>query len=298
MRYTYFMLDVFTRTRLTGNPLAVILGADRLTDDQMQRVAREFNLSETVFLRAPMNERHLTSLRIFSPRSEVAFAGHPTIGCAVLLGLRHRTSAVRIEEKIGVITALTERINSRTGHAAFGLPQLPFRVDRKVPPERAIADTLGIFEDELGFENARPGYYSAGLPCLIVPVKNPRVLARVKIERRGWSEVFGETESSVYVVAPGNKKDGFDFVARMFDPMEGIDEDPATGSAAGALAGLLAEAGEFSDGPHDLSIQQGTAIGRPSTIGLQMRFEGGKLCHAGIGGDAVIVAEGLLDLPD
>jgi trans-2,3-dihydro-3-hydroxyanthranilate isomerase len=298
MRYTYYLLDVFTRARLAGNPLAVVLAADRLTDDQMSKVAREFNLSETVFMRAPLNERHLTSIRIFTPRDEVPFAGHPTIGTAVLLGLLHRSTAVRIEEKVGVITALMERIDSRTGHAAFGLPHLPAALERAVPEAGAVADALGIFEDELGFDDFTMGHYSAGLPFLIVPVKDTRVLARIRIERREWRETFGEKDSAVYAVAPGKPRDGYEFAARMFDPGGGIDEDPATGSAAGALMGMLAGGGTFSDGPHDLKVLQGREIGRPSTIGMQMRFEGGKLKHAGIGGDAVIVAEGTLDLPD
>ena len=104
MKLDYLLLDVFTRDRLRGNPLAVVLRADGLLDDQMQRIASEFNLSETVFLTKPRAERHSAAVRIFTPKVELPFAGHPTVGAAVVLGLELKSSAVRIEEKVGVVT--------------------------------------------------------------------------------------------------------------------------------------------------------------------------------------------------
>jgi trans-2,3-dihydro-3-hydroxyanthranilate isomerase len=106
MKLNYLLLDVFTRERLKGNPLAVVLKADGLLDGEMQAIAREFNLSETVFIQKPHAERNTASVRIFTPTVELPFAGHPTVGAAVVLGLQNKVSAVRLEEQIGLITAL------------------------------------------------------------------------------------------------------------------------------------------------------------------------------------------------
>src|ERR1700749_4821227 len=108
MKLDYLLLDVFTNERLQGNPLAVVCKADGLLDDQMQRIASEFNLSETVFVTKPRVERHSAAVRIFTPQVELPFAGHPTVGAAVVLGLELKSSAVRIEEKIGTITCVIE----------------------------------------------------------------------------------------------------------------------------------------------------------------------------------------------
>jgi len=125
MKLDYLLLDVFTRERLRGNPLAVVMKADGLLDDQMQRIAAEFNLSETVFITKPKTERHSAAVRIFTPQVELPFAGHPTVGAAVVLGLEMRSSAIRIEAKIGVITCVIDRIDKVRGQARFALPHLP-----------------------------------------------------------------------------------------------------------------------------------------------------------------------------
>src|SRR5690606_20119583 len=125
MKLAYLLLDVFTSEPLKGNPLAVVQKADGLLDDQMQAIAREFNLSETVFICRPKSERHTAAVRIFTPEVELPFAGHPTVGAAVVLGLQTRSSAVRLEEEVGLVTCVIERIDKRTGVARFALPLLP-----------------------------------------------------------------------------------------------------------------------------------------------------------------------------
>ena len=148
MKLNYLLLDVFTRERFKGNPLAVVLKADGLLDDQMQAIAREFNLSETVLINRPQAERHSAAVRIFTPTVELPFAGHPTVGAAVVLGLQGRSTAVRLEEKVGVITCVIERIEKHIGQARFALPKLPEEVG-KAPPPLAIAGTLGLDPDDL-----------------------------------------------------------------------------------------------------------------------------------------------------
>lgn len=297
MRLPYFLLDVFTQDRLSGNPLAVVLKADGLSGARMQALAAEFNLSETVFVLAPKNERHTNELRIFSPRNEMAFAGHPTIGAAVLLGLQSRMSAVRLELGVGLVTAVMERIDKRTGEAKFALPRLPERVG-DAPTDAAIAQRLGLSEGDIGCGGLRPAQYSAGSSFHLVPVRDVSVLESIVPDHRGWEETFFGERCAVYVFTPTPNERGNDYAARMLHVAHGSGEDAATGSAAAALIGLLAEQPEFSDGHHTLKLRQGREMGRPSLIEIQFNTEQGKLRHAGIGGAAVILAEGVIDLDD
>ena len=133
MKLNYLLLDVFTRERLKGNQLAVVCKADGLLDGEMQAIAREFNLSETVFILKPQAERNTAAIRIFTPYAELPFAGHPTVGAAVVLGLQNKVSAVRLEEKVGLLTALFEKTDKRSGEARFALPRLPSRIALAMP---------------------------------------------------------------------------------------------------------------------------------------------------------------------
>lgn len=295
MKLDYLLLDVFTRDKLHGNPLAVVLRADGLLDDQMQRIAAEFNLSETVFIGTPRAERHSAGVRIFTPKVELPFAGHPTVGAAVVLGLETRSSAIRIEEKIGVITCVIERIDKHRGHARFALPHLPAVAG--TPPDRTqLALSLGIEPDEIGFGFHKPSVYSAGVIFYLVPVRSPAVLARLQPQPRGWSEIFPLGHHSVYAYTEAVDEDGIDFAARMFSPGMGLGEDPATGAAAAALIGELAQ--DAASGQTEYVLRQGREMGRPSRITIQIRKDGDTLTHGGIGGDAVIVGQGSLDLDD
>ena len=295
MKLDYTLLDVFTTERLSGNPLAVVTKADGLHDDQMQRIAAEFNLSETVFIKRPKAERHTAAVRIFTPQVELPFAGHPTVGAAVVLGLESKMSAIRLEEQIGVITCVIERLDRRTGHARFALPRLP-EPSGTAPDKRHIAGALGIETEEIGFGTHHPSIYSAGVIFYLVPVKGPAVLSRVTPDRRGWSEIFPLGHNSVYVYCETPDEDGNDFAARMFAPGMGLGEDPATGAAAAALIGQLAA--DAPAGQTEYRLRQGLEMGRPSLINVQIRKDGDTLIHGGIGGSAVIVGQGSLDLYD
>lgn len=295
MKLSYLILDVFTTERLKGNPLAVVTRADGLLDDQMQAIAGEFNLSETVFITKPQSERHTAAVRIFTPSVELPFAGHPTVGAAVALGLETRTSAVRIEERVGVITCIIEKVDRRVGFARFALPMLPEEVG-KAPDALKIAAALGIEPEDVGCGLYQPAVFSAGVVFCLVPVRNAAVLKRIKLERRGWSEVFPLGHNSVYVFTETPGEDDNQLAARMFAPGMGVGEDPATGAAAAALIGLLAR--HANDGQVEYALRQGHEMGRPSRIMMQFRKEGGALTHGGIGGHAVVVGEGTLDLGD
>ncbi len=295
MKLDYTLLDVFTTERLSGNPLAVVGKADGLLDDQMQRIAAEFNLSETVFITKPKTERHTAALRIFTPQVELPFAGHPTVGAAVVLGLETKMTAIRLEEPIGVITCVIERIDRSTGNARFALPHLPM-VAGSAPDTHRIALALGLVPEDIGFGAHKPSVYSAGVIFYLVPVKSAAVLARVTPDRRGWNEIFQLGHNSVYVYCETREEHGNDFAARMFAPGMGLGEDPATGAGAAALIGALA--GDAPGGQTEYRLRQGKEMGRPSLITLQIRKDGDTLTHGGIGGSAVIVGQGTLDLGD
>ncbi len=297
MKLQYFVLDVFTRDRLSGNPLAVVLKADALSGARMQAIAGEFNLSETVFVLAPENERHTARLRIFTPHTELPFAGHPTIGSAVLLGLMHKFSAVRLELKSGLVTAIMEKIDKRTGSAKFALSRLPKKVG-EVAPEADIATHFGLGADAIGCNGMAPAQYSAGLPFYLVPIRDAYALNDIKLQRRGWHQTFPGDHNATYVFTATPDERNNDYAARMFGGDLGISEDAATGSAAAALIGMLAESGQYGDGHHELTIRQGREMGRPSRIEIQFNIVDGQLRHAGIGGSAVITAEGLIDLDE
>ncbi|MDB5623881.1 MAG: PhzF family phenazine biosynthesis protein [Devosia sp.] len=297
MKLNYLLLDVFTRERFAGNPLAVVCKADGLLDDEMQAIAREFNLSETVFLLKPQAERNSAGVRIFTPTTELPFAGHPTVGAAVVLGLQNKVSAVRLEEKIGLITALFEKIDKSSGEARFALPQLPTEVG-KLDNLLGIAQALGIDPEDIGCGKYQPAVYSAGVVFHLVPVRDAGVLKRARPNMAAWNEVFTHGRHSVYVFTLTPEEKPNDIAARMFAPALGMTEDPGTGSAAAALIGLLSEHANIGTGQIDLVIRQGVEMGRPCRITIQLRKERDRLVHGGIGGHAVVVGEGCLDLGD
>jgi trans-2,3-dihydro-3-hydroxyanthranilate isomerase len=295
MKLPYLLLDVFTRERFKGNPLAVVPKADGLLDNEMQMIAKEFNLSETVFFCKPSAERNTAALRIFTPYQELPFAGHPTIGSAVVLGLQNKLSAVRMEEKVGLVTALVERLDKSTGEARFSLPKLSARVD-DIRDNLGIAQVLGIEIEDIGCDLYKPAVFSAGVPFHLVPVRNADVLRRLSVNHALKDKVFTHDRHSVYVFTLTPDEPENDIAARMFGM--GLGEDPGTGAAAAALIGLLAENQPFASGQADFVLRQGHEMGRPCRITLQLRKENEQLVHGAIGGHAVIVGEGTLDLGD
>ena len=297
MKLDYLLLDVFTQERLKGNQLAVVCKADGLLDGEMQAIAREFNLSETVFILKPQGERNTASIRIFTPQVELPFAGHPTVGAAVVLGLQSKGTAIRLEEKIGLITALFEKSDKRSGQARFSLPRLPVRV-AALDDHASVAKALGIETAEIGCGPYLPAVFSAGVEFHLVPVRDPSVLARIRLDMSDWTQTFPQDRHSVYIFTLTPNEPDNDLAARMFAPGMGLGEDPGTGSAAAALIGLLSEHADLGTGQVDFTLRQGHEMGRPCRITLQLRKDSNVLVHGAIGGHAVVVGEGVLDLGD
>jgi trans-2,3-dihydro-3-hydroxyanthranilate isomerase len=294
MSRRFATLDVFTDRQFTGNPLAVVLDAEGLDGAVMQAIAREFGHPETVFVLPPSEPAHRAHVRIFTPARELPFAGHPTVGTAVLLGLRDRAAAGHafvLEEGVGPVTCRLERAGVGGGEARFELPQLPQEVG-EAPEAAAIAASLGLAAADIGYGLLRPSRWSAGVPVALVPVAHLRAVAACRPDRDRLAAAIGD--APVYVFCQGAVEPGHHFHARMFAPALGIAEDPATGSAAAALAGLLAARGGHGDGEHAFVIEQGYEIGRPSLIRLALQIAQGRLRSASIGGSAVIVTEGTL----
>lgn len=295
--FRFATYDVFTDTRFAGNPLAVVFEADALSDATMQTIAREFNLSETIFVRAPEYAQHEASVRIFTPTKELPFAGHPTIGCAIALAeRRHGRDApsdkiLVLEERIGLVRCGVSLHPEQATFAEFSVPKLsePAGAD---PSVAAAAKALGLHESDIGFGRYTPALFSAGVPFAMVPLASTDALVRAKPTVHALSSLLGATE--VFVFARADRDAAYSFNARMFAPEIGIAEDPATGSAAAAFAGALARFEDLPDGWHTMPILQGVEMGRPSLVGLEVQIENSKLAGARIAGKAVKVSEGVL----
>ena len=299
MELDFHTLDVFTDRRFAGNPLAVVHGADGLDTAAMQTITREFNLSETVFVLKPENPAHSAKIRIFTPASELPFAGHPTVGTAVLLAeLRtghlsgDADSLVVLEENIGVVRVGVRLKQGQPAFAEFDAPRLP--EEAGVPPEtELLAAAVGLEPREIGFANHRPTQFSAGVPFTFLPVSSLAAVARAEVQSQRWAAAFGSSKSgkmSIYCQETISSSSAFH--ARVFAPAAGVAEDPATGSAAAAFAGLVHRFDGLRDGHHKRVIEQGFEMGRPSHISLTMEVGGAKLTAVRIGGSAVRVTAG------
>lgn len=299
MARRFVTLDVFTADPLTGNPLAVVLDAQDLDTAQMQAIAGEFNLSETVFVLPPDDARQRADIRIFTPKRELPFAGHPTVGTAVLLALldlggKPGAVAFGLKEKVGIVPCAVEVLNETSGSARFRLPKLP----ETWAPGRESTESawaLGLDPTEIGFDRHVPSRHSAGVPYDLVPVASLDALARAKPNVEALEKAFGDSSHpAAYVYTRLDREGGLAFRARMFGLGMGVAEDPATGSAAASFAGALMQCEPLGDGEHDIVIEQGVEMGRPSIINLQMVIKNGALVSAEIGGNAVLISRGEL----
>lgn len=299
MQLAFHTLDVFTDVAFGGNPLAVVLDADLLTAERMQVIAREFNLSETVFILRPANPAHTARARIFTPLSEVPFAGHPTVGAAILLAQLRAPAAgedhdaiVALEEMIGTVRIGVRLRSSQAGFAEFDAPELPVETGAPVRIE-PLAAALGLLPREIGFANHRPTSYSVGNSFTFVPVASHEALARAAVNTQYWSAAMaGQGVIGAFVYCAETVHTTSAFHARMFAPDVGVPEDPATGSAAVAFAGVIQRFDALPDGHHKRVIEQGFEIGRPSLIALSLDVAQGRLHTVRIGGHAVRIAEG------
>lgn len=292
---SFILADVFTDVAFGGNPLAVFPNADGLSPERMQVIARELNLSETVFVLPPTQASATHRLRIFTPAMELPFAGHPTIGTAIVLaelGLADAHAAALVfEEGAGLVPVELDRTDGGLCLATLTSPKLPERIQMSATVEQ-LASVTGLSPAEI--EPITPRAYSAGVPFMFVPVADEAALAKVRIDTGTWSAVLADTPAPhLYLLTMANWEQGRAIRARMFAPAMGIAEDPATGGAAAALAGFLADIQRF-EGRATWTIYQGLEMKRPSKISLEAVTEDGCLISVRVGGSAVLIAKGSL----
>ena len=308
MRLDYHTLDVFTDRVFGGNPLAVVPDADGLRTETMQQIARELNLSETVFLGTPSETGATRRARIFTPGAEVPFAGHPTLGAAFFLVASGAVAAsddgveIVLEEGVGPVRVDVRCRGGRPVWARLVAAVRPTE-ERADFSQTELSRMIGVGANDLGADlpgvpgRLEPAFASAGLPFLIVPVADVAVAARARLDPATWERLLPEGAPSrlVYVVAPGPES-GPDLRVRMFGPSVGVPEDPATGSAAAALGGYLgSRAGE---GDHRWTLEQGIEMGRPSHLEVEVSVRVGHVTSVAVGGSAVLVAGATMDLGD
>ena len=298
----FHTFDVFTDRRYAGNPLAIVEDADGLDDEAMQTIAGEFNLSETVFLFPPDNAAHTARVRIFTPSRELPFAGHPTVGTAIFLAMKkfgkvekEEDAIIVLEEEIGPVRTGVRLRPDEAPFAEFDVPQIASEAGTVAARDK-VAAALGLAPEDIGFENHVPTVYSAGNPFTFVPVRNLHAIARAQTVTQHWEDGFGTgPASSAFVYTRETINHEAAFHARMFAPMLGISEDPATGSAAAAFAGIIMRFDEPRDGNYTGIIEQGYEMGRPSEMTLELEVARGALTGSRIGGHAVPVMQGSLN---
>lgn len=291
LRYT--TLDVFTDRPFGGNPLAVFCDQPAISDERMQTIAREFNLSETVFIVPPRDARALRRLRIFTPVHELPFAGHPTIGAVQTLvesGIAQIGAdggEFTLELEVGLVPIRVKRRKDAPPFHQLTTARLPEKLGRP-PSSSDLARILGLAPEDVAQSPIET--WSCGVPFLFVPLRDRAALAKARPNTGGWSDVLkGAGSSSIFVFcAEPNLR------ARMFAPELGVTEDPATGSAAAAFAGYLAAREPASIRTHQWVVEQGFEMGRPSILHIEADTDAGKVTAVRVGGTAVKMSEGTL----
>ncbi len=303
-RYRFIQADVFTEVIFGGNPVAVFPEADGLTVDEMQKIAREMNLSETAFVFQPTSKNADVWVRFFTPSTELPFAGHPTIGTHVVMASQGRYEitgpVTRIFQQVGVGVLPVDLItdgNGLTDRAV--MTQDEARHGGTFDDRAKLARSLGL--DAADIHPELPAQvYSTGLPGLIIPVTSLEAIQRITLDIGLFNDIvrsLSVTGAEVFTLDTIDK--AHHAHVRNFDPLVGVYEDPATGSMAGALGAYLLGKHvipyEAEASTSHMVIEQGYEMGRPSLITLGMTIENGRLTAASIGGDAVIVSEGRIE---
>jgi trans-2,3-dihydro-3-hydroxyanthranilate isomerase len=296
VKYRYYTCDVFTDTRFGGNPLAVLPRADGLSDQQMQQIAREFNFSESTFV-LPATLGHTRSVRIFTPAREVPFAGHPNVGTAFVLAVTGELGEIRssrtvtFEEKAGLVPVTIHEEQGQIASCELAAPQALSL--GKILPVRLLASAVSLATDDIVVDTHPPQVASVGLPFVMTEVKDLPAIERARADIGGLEALRAEDiRPSVYVYT--KVADRAEIRARMFAPLSGVPEDPATGSAGCALAGMLAHHSGQPGVAFRWRITQGVEMGRPSTLMARAEKKDGVVQGTWVGGTCVLVSEGLI----
>ncbi|MEM7114428.1 MAG: PhzF family phenazine biosynthesis protein [Chloroflexota bacterium] len=298
MHYQFYTCDVFTDSRFGGNPLAVLPDARGLTTEQMQLIAREFNFSESTFV-LPAEQGQTRKVRIFTRTSELPFAGHPNIGTAFTLatigelGDVWEETAVTFEEGAGLVPITIRRETDKPIWCELRAPET-LSLGQSFPVEM-MAAALSLSPDDIVTDTHAPQIASVGLPFIITELKDRDALAKARANTSVLEEMAAQgIRPSLHIYT--RSQDDFDIRARMYAPLGGTIEDPATGSANCALVGMLthyeaAESGEFS-----WRIAQGVEMGRPSVLDGRSRKQNGTVTDVWMAGTCVMITEGTIEV--
>jgi trans-2,3-dihydro-3-hydroxyanthranilate isomerase len=295
MKYRYYTCDVFTETRFGGNPLAVLPKAGGLSAHQMQQITREFNFSESTFVfPAKAHTRHV---RIFTPAAEIPFAGHPNVGTAFVLaaagefGEINSSLTVTFEEEAGLVSVAIRVEEGKIVSCELAAPQ-SLSLGKTVPAE-LVAAAVSLNREDIVTDTHHPQICSVGLPFVFTELQDRAALERARINMSGFDtlrDLGVDPQLHFYT----RMSDDFDIRARMFAPLSGVTEDPATGSASCALAGLLAHYNEKRGGSFTWRIAQGVEMGRASVLIARAEKKEDVVTATWVGGAAVLVSEGTL----
>jgi trans-2,3-dihydro-3-hydroxyanthranilate isomerase len=278
-RFRYVIADVFTDTPLAGNPVAVFTDAREIPEERLQQIAREMNLSETVFVYKPEGDGH-ARIRIFTPTIEMPFAGHPTLGTAFILSGPLQLEEIRLETGMGLVPVRLERDDS--GRIVFGRMAQPLPTIQPYGGDEAeLFDIIGVDGSELPVE-----LYDNGVKHVYVALSSEDEVAGLRPQ---LGRLPGPFCFNCFAGV------GLRWKTRMFAPSSGVAEDPATGSAAGPLALHLARHGRIAFGD-EIEISQGKEVGRPSTLFARIDGSAEDVQRVEVGGSAVTVARGELSV--
>lgn len=298
----YLTTDVFTGTRFGGNQLAVIPDARGIPEELLLPICREFNYSETTFVYPPEQEGHTRRVRIFTPGGEVPFAGHPTIGTAIVLAaigeipVAEGSARIVLEENVGPVPVEIRGVHAGGGWAQLSAAKMP-EIGPPVPSRSMLAKMLGLVTDDIMATSERPQAVSCGLPFLIVPLTSVKAVSRSRVNVERWEETLGNAWASMIWVYAADADGGErHYRARMFAPGISVPEDPATGSAAVTFAGYLAARSRVRSGTLAWTVDQGVEMGRPSRLEIEADKLDGAITALRVGGQAVLVAEGRMSL--
>jgi trans-2,3-dihydro-3-hydroxyanthranilate isomerase len=302
MPIPYEVVDVFTTVRFGGNPLAVVLDGRTLDTTTMQQIAAEFGFSETTFVLPPQNPQHTAQVRIFTPTTEVPFAGHPNVGTAYVLARLGTLfgqpigEAMVFEEQAGLVTIQVLREAGNVTGAAITAPR-PLELGAEVALE-TIAACASLTVEDIATASHPPRYVSVGLPFAVAELRSREALARARPDLAAFHAIAGDGPVNdhtfslfLYVATPNGPAN---YSARMFAPLDNVPEDPATGSASAALAAYRVALLPEADANVELTIEQGVDMGRPSLLRLHAEKRNGIVERVSVGGACVAVMRGEL----
>ncbi len=287
----FYIVDVFAEEKYAGNQLAVVRDAKALSDIEMQQIAKEMNFSETTFILSDQKRNGGYDVRIFTPKEELPFAGHPTLGTAYVIQheiIREPVETIILNLKIGQIPVTLKYSGEQID--ILWMKQMAATFSRIFEPEQ-ILQVLSLNESEID-DRFPIQEVSTGLPFIIIPLKTLDTLKQAKVIRDKYFELIKDTQAKAMLIfCPQTYDKENDLNIRVFADYYGVPEDPATGSANGCLAGYLVKYRYFGKGQIDIRVEQGYEIGRPSLLYLRAKDKGEKI-DVSVGGKVVMIAKG------